>query len=350
MPTKFLKKGVSVADDYTGNASQVGVEDTNHTLQFNSSGTKRTVVSTDQTQTLTNKTLTSPTITGPTFSGTLEVGDDAKFTLGDDNDQVLVNRSASLNANTALTGVFIGTPVTQALAANSLAVSNVTASGDIVLAANRGGNSEEYVFIDGSAGKLPLTSPADNLALKAQAAGKKVLINSFTSTDTANSIMGFQSKPGAGASTAQNVMGCEISPRINDTFALTGSGSIIGAHIDTYLKGTTGNIAGSVRCLQLEAVTDDAGTRTVTGDVAMVRMRTAWSGSITGHFVPFLIEKNEVQTGSQNYDAVLKLTSTLAGVWNDAPGTEPSTADGYIKVLVNGNARYIQLYSTAPTD
>ena len=40
-----------------------------------------------------------------------EVGDDDRFTLGDDNDQVLVNRSASLLANTGVTGVLDGTPV-----------------------------------------------------------------------------------------------------------------------------------------------------------------------------------------------------------------------------------------------
>jgi hypothetical protein len=47
---------------------------------------------------------------------------------------------------------------------------------------------------------------------------------------------------------------------------------------------------------------------------------------------------------------VLNLTSDQAGVWNDNPNTEPTTADGYIKVLVNGQVRYIQLYSGAPVD
>lgn len=109
----------------------------------------------------TNKTLTiTGKGTGALILGSatspLEVPDDALLTLGDDNDQVLVNRSAALNADTALTSVLLGTPVTSALAANSLIISNVTASGDILIAANRGGNSEEYIFIDSSAGVLYL--------------------------------------------------------------------------------------------------------------------------------------------------------------------------------------------------
>lgn len=182
--------------------------------------------------------------------------------------------------------------------------------------------------------------------------GKTVRVNSITNTGTANSFIGFQSKPGQGASTAQNLIGFEVSPRLSDAVALTGSGSIIGGHIDAYLKGTSaGTVAGDVRGLQIEMVTDDAGTRTISGNVSMLRFRAAFSATtITGKFVPIRVEKPETQTNSKNFDAVLELTSTLAGVWNDAPGTEPTTADGYIKVLVNGNARYIQLYSGAPAD
>jgi len=181
-------------------------------------------------------------------------------------------------------------------------------------------------------------------------AGKNVRINSITNSGTANSFIGVQIKPAQGASMSSGVTGIEISPRVNDTFALTGSGTLIGAHIDAYLKGTTGNIAGSVRALELELVTDDAATRTVSGDVSGIRMRAAFSGTITGVMAPIRIEKAETQTNSQQWDCVLELPSTNAGIWNDAPNTEPSTADGYFKVLVNGNARYVQLYSVAPTD
>ena len=181
-------------------------------------------------------------------------------------------------------------------------------------------------------------------------AGKSVRVSFNTNTGTANSLIGLQVKPPQGAAMANNVIGAEISPRVNDTFALTSSGTLIGLHVDAYLKGTTGNIGGSVRGVQIEMITDDAGTRTITGDVVGLRFRTAFSGTISGKMYAISIEKPEAQTNSKTYDGVLNLTSTLAGVWNDAPGTEPTTADGYIKVYVNGNARYIQLYSGAPVD
>lgn len=98
-------------------------------------------------------------------SGTTEWGDDALLTLGADNDQVLVNRSTALTANTALTGVLDGTPVTPALAANSLIISNTTASGDILIAADRGGNSENYIWVDSSAGDLSLYAPNGEIIL-----------------------------------------------------------------------------------------------------------------------------------------------------------------------------------------
>jgi hypothetical protein len=202
----------------------------------------------------------------------------------------------------------------------------------------------------------PITAAAgthlqlNNSVTNSDQAGFTVRVNSVTNTGTANSWIGYQSKPGQGTSMANNVIGAEISPRLNDAIALTGSGSIIGLHADAYLKGTTGNVAGDVRGQQIELVTDDAGTRTISGDVVGTRYRMAFSGTITGAVVPFRVEVAEAQTNSKQWTALMKLTGAPALVWNDAPGTEPTTADGYIKVIVNGAVRYIQLYSGAPVD
>ena len=198
-----------------------------------------------------------------------------------------------------------------------------------------------------------ISSGTDEKLLLNSKGRSEIRLNSRTDSTTTGDLIGVQIKPGQGASkTTGNVIGAEISPRLNSGVALAASGSIIGAHIDTYLKGTAvGTVNGDVRGLQIELVTDDAGTRTIDGYVAGLRIRSAFSATgITGNFVPLRIEKPEVQTNSQNYDAVLDLTGDLSGVWNDDPGTEPSTAAGYIKVIIDGQARYIQLYSTAPTD
>lgn len=202
---------------------------------------------------------------------------------------------------------------------------------------------------------VEVLSVADNaaLALRSIPDNKVITLNSRNYVGTTGSNIGVQIKPAVTVTkTSDGLTGLEVSPRVNSGVAMAGaSGTVIAIHADVYLKGTaTGTVAGDVRALNLEQVTDDAATRTVSGNVNHIRIRSAWSGTISGKFVPIRIEKAEAQTGSKQYDAVLDLPSTNAGVWHDDPNTEPSTAAGYIKVLVNGNARYIQLYSTAPTD
>ena len=179
--------------------------------------------------------------------------------------------------------------------------------------------------------------------------GKTIRLNTVTNTGTANSLIGFQSKPRQGAAMANNVIGCEISAQISDTFALTSSGTLIGAHVDCYVRGTTGNIGGDVRGMQIELVTDDAGTRTISGDVVGLRFRAAFSGTVTGAISAIKIEKMEAQTGSVQWEYVLDLTDVNGLIWDDDFGTEPSTAAGGFKVRINGSDRWVQCYSTAPS-
>lgn len=77
--------------------------------------------------------------------------DDTILGFGTDSDGAVVQRSTILGANTALTGVIVGTPVTPAVAANSLIVANVTADGDILLVTQTGGNSHAAMWVDASA-------------------------------------------------------------------------------------------------------------------------------------------------------------------------------------------------------
>lgn len=196
-----------------------------------------------------------------------------------------------------------------------------------------------------------LTADAgSNLLLNTALLSKTVRLNSITdSTTVSGDMIGFQSKPRSGAAGSQTMYGCQIGPSISSGVATTGS--MIGGHFDTYLRGTAaGTIGGDVRGLQIENVTDDAGTRTVTGDVVGLRFRSAWSGTITGKMIAIQINKPEAQTNSKTYNFVLDLPSTIPLVWNSAPGTEPTTADGYFAVRVNGATRYVQLYSGAPVD
>jgi hypothetical protein len=86
----------------------------------------------------------------------LSGGDNVYLPFGADNDVVMGLRTAVLNANTALANVLIGTPVAQALAANSFILSNVTASGDIAFYGNLGGHSQQFLLYDTSASILYL--------------------------------------------------------------------------------------------------------------------------------------------------------------------------------------------------
>lgn len=170
-----------------------------------------------------------------------------------------------------------------------------------------------------------------------------IKLNSRNYVQTTGDSIGFQAKPAQSVASTGTVQGGQVSPRVATGIAVS---QIIGLFVDAELKGTSaGTISGDVRALNLELVTDDAGTRTIGGNVNAIRIRSAFSATtITGKFVPIRIEKAESQTNSKQYDAVLELPSTVAGVWGSA-GT-PSNQAGFITVLVNGAVKYIQLFDT----
>jgi len=80
----------------------------------------------------------------------ITVNDDKLLKIGTDADSVILNRSTSLSANTALANVIVGTPDTEAIVANSLVISNTTQDADIHIIGNDGGNSQTFVWIDTS--------------------------------------------------------------------------------------------------------------------------------------------------------------------------------------------------------
>ncbi len=102
------------------------------------------------------------------------LNDDVLFKLGTDGDILALNRSTSLAGNTALTGILLGTPVTEAIAANSLIISNITASGDIAFYVNKGGNSQMAFWADGSTGNTTILA-ASGASVDVEIAGTKIL-------------------------------------------------------------------------------------------------------------------------------------------------------------------------------
>ena len=94
--------------------------------------------------------------------------DNIVMQYGTGGDIGMVNRSTVLNANTTLADIYVGTPVTAAVPANSLIVSNVTADGDIVFAAQTGGNSIEYLRIDASALELVINEASNDINFRVE--------------------------------------------------------------------------------------------------------------------------------------------------------------------------------------
>lgn len=95
--------------------------------------------------------------------------DDIALTYGTDSDvaSLLDPDGHNANATKSSTGgysVLVGTPVTNALAANSFILSNVSEDGDMLFATRRGANSESFLFMDASTGILYL-NPTQGLTL-----------------------------------------------------------------------------------------------------------------------------------------------------------------------------------------
>lgn len=190
-------------------------------------------------------------------------------------------------------------------------------------------------------------NPDDHLSIETRTDSKTIRLNSRNYTQASGSSIGFQSKPRQTVTTTGSVIGGEISANCSNDVDVA---NFIGLHVDSYLRGTASrDVSGDVRGLQVELVTDDAGVTAVAGNVSAIRVRAAFSATVTGTMVPIRIEKVEAQTGTHQWDAVLELPSTNAGIWHDTDTGSGDTEAGYIKVLVNGNARYILLYSDAPS-
>ena len=189
----------------------------------------------------------------------------------------------------------------------------------------------------------------EHLILNSTSDNRQVRINSRSFVQATGDSIGFQSKPSQTVTTTGSVFGGQISPRLQSGVA---GGNIIGLDVNSDLKGTAaGTVSGDVRALNLELVTDDAGTRAIGGNVSFIRMRGAFSGgTVTGVISAIRIEKLESQTNSKQFDAVLELPSTNSAVWG-VKGSDytPSQPRAKIKVLVNGTAYWLVGYAVEPT-
>lgn len=186
-------------------------------------------------------------------------------------------------------------------------------------------------------------SSTNHAGLSTLADAGTLRFNSRNYTQTSGDSIGFQSKPAQTVSSSGSVFGAQISPRLNSAVALTGSGSIIGLHVDTYLKGTAGDVAGEVRGLQVELVDDNSAGRTVTGDIVGIRFRSNLSCANTGDQVALKVENGE---GALKWDAFAKLEEeTGKFAKHTAAGVALPADVGYIRVKVGDTFYKMALYN-----
>lgn len=84
------------------------------------------------------------------------MADDTNLAFGTGSDHAIQNNNLAINANTATTGIIVGTPIVTAIPANSLIVGGVAGMGDFVLVSPRAGltHSHEIFRVDESAGLI----------------------------------------------------------------------------------------------------------------------------------------------------------------------------------------------------
>jgi len=276
---------------------------------------------------------------GATLGTSFNIPDDILFTLGTDNDQAMLNRSTVLNANTALAGVLIGTPVTPALAANSFIIANSRENGDILIVGNDGGHSRTALFFDSSApntflynvggtwtaGVTTWTIPAVTLG-GAVAGGDQTFTGVGNMTYTDGSII--TAIDGAGTTLLIKSGGVSGTTFITLTSQSSGTDTLdIGAHSISGAVDATGQTIKDVATFILgddegSAVAASSGTIRsadmvggTTGNVAGADFTMAAGlGTGTGDVGQIILQTPRVTTAGSNIQTLTTIATFDAGV------------------------------------
>lgn len=193
-----------------------------------------------------------------------------------------------------------------------------------------------------------------NLALATTSDSKPVTINSRNYTQTSGDSIAFQAKPASNATTTGDLYGCQISPRVLNTFD---GASMIGGHFEPIIKGTgtvTGTLSGDIRALQTQVTDEDVAGKTISGDI-VVGMRV-WhqlaNHTVTGDVCVFRIDS---PGGAKAYTCFTKFQAAITNVIGDKTSagiafstlTNTGNAPGYLLVKLGSTAYKIPLYNNA---
>ena len=222
--------------------------------------------------------------------------DDVVMQFGTDGDIALVSRSTTLTAGTELTDVVVGMSVLATIPANSLILSNITADGDIVLVAQTGGNSIEYLRINASALELVVNEASNDINFRVESNGNTHCLF----VDAGNDRVGIlNSSPGValdvtGAVTASGIISADEWQTTGGGTVTQGAGS--GRATAFTLSTTTGVITLDDASLAAAAEATAVWTNSTINATSTVIVNHAASGA--GNPEDLLITVGEIASGA----------------------------------------------------
>ncbi len=225
-----------------------------------------------------------------TSTAAIDIKDNILFTLGDDADGAMVLNSAGLAADTALTGVLTATVEAQAVAADSLLIANNTSNGDLALYINKGTNSQQVFWADGSTGNTAILA-ASGQSVDMYIGGSKIF--DLTNDGTKSTLMGLSGdywRIGDAATTNHSL-------NSEDDLMVTGELEVDG---DAMFDGTTITFGVSSNVAILGGITmaDTKAIKTPSGGTGDYFLLQAYDEDLTG-----LVEVARVFSANNPYIA-----------------------------------------------
>jgi hypothetical protein len=167
--------------------------------------------------------------------------------------------------------------------------------------------------------------------------GLQVMSFDDDGTDTSGDSNGPQTKINQSVTTTGDVTGLLTSPRVASS---VDAASVTAFKAEPMMKGTN-SLSGDYRAIEINL--DDTGTNTVAGDAVAFRIFSQLNVNPGGDFA---VMEVEAQGDTGTWDYFLKLPNDTSMAWS---ALTTATQSGNIKVKVGTQARYIALYTKAPS-
>jgi len=200
--------------------------------------------------------------------------------------------------------------------------------GDGYIAAKVGDTGYKIPLLEDDAERVALSSPD----------GKALHFNYRNFSNISGDVYPVAIKPGLDATGTAVLIGTVISPRLWNG---VGANTLIGLELDPILKGSSGDLTGDVRALQLQATDENQAGRNIAGDVIMLRMWQQLIATCDGDVVGI---RFETSGGALSWDAFVKFDE-IAGVASKPTNTAALVGDvGYVRIKVGDTFYKLAVY------